>query len=319
MRESIARLRGRGIEPWETSPIESALRLMTSRPDFVAKIDCNRLPALERLLAWGREVGLGITRQFILQTNGTVSASEWAGAVQLAEGIAAAPYELARRFGNHRATRILSVAIGEIDSDDIRQSTVVDGVFDYRALAAGVAEFGIETDLDDRRLRVEPLEGMTFEVSAERILSLDPDQAARMTDEEVAEFAELLDADGSQFVIWMRDAKLPMGLPPTLSKIGAPRRIAVRVPESADERLTFRVDFADEQGAKVVESMIGMLPREVEAYLDDIEPHESIDSFLDCFDEFTIEREDATVTVSMPVAGIDLDALLPHIARYGRM
>lgn len=317
MREAIGSLSGQAVEPMRCSSLESALKLTASSPDLIWLVDCHRLPALADLLRWGREVGLEVTQAAIREAGGSVSLAQWAGAVKLSEGIACAPYELARRFGNHRPTRILATAAGRLDADDYRQSTVIDGLFDFRTLGAALVDAGFETELRRDSLWIEPMEGAAFEVGAKQIRGGDTKGGDRMSDEQARAFAEMLTADRSQIVIWMRDGYVPGDLPSTFDQVGLPRRIGLEVPESDEGRLRLRVTCPTTQSATVVESLIGMVPRQVESFIDMLEDPEPFDPLLDCVDDVSVVREDCVVTASMPVKGLDLRKMTMHLARTG--
>src|SRR5690606_26529725 len=105
--EAVAVLAGERWAPpaVELPPLASCLADCPFDPHVLIVVDQMRLPPPRALMALARAAGLAVTRTAIEAAGGTVSPAMWAGATMLAEAGGVLPYEVARRFGNHRIAR----------------------------------------------------------------------------------------------------------------------------------------------------------------------------------------------------------------------
>src|SRR5690606_37827633 len=67
----------------------------------------------------------------------------WAGASMLAEAPGILPYEIARRFGNHRIARTVFAFRMDVAGRTAEPWAAFDGEFDVAALAAGLEATGL--------------------------------------------------------------------------------------------------------------------------------------------------------------------------------
>lgn len=321
-REAAATLRGEGVAPVATqcAPLADVLAGVPDGMDVFFAVEQRRLPQGRALLRWAREAGMAVTRREILQAGGSVSAAQWAGAVMLAEGVGAMPYEVCRRFGNHRFDR--TVVALDVPKDMFDPPSVwvrADGLFDIARLRKGLVDLGVPVGGDGREITCSLDGGVKLTVTSSVLQLRFGEMGAARGAEAGAALAKSVAPDDAPLVVHLSaEAELP-ALPPGFDALGIPRRLALWLPRAAHEPLRLSVTSDGERFARQLEAQAKALPRMLERAVERFENADEFEPLLEALEEMKVECDGATVTASMSLVGVDVRALVGAAIRAGGM
>lgn len=322
--EALAELRGQNVKHPEKplQPLGKFLARADGEIDYVFRYDFRGLPTGRRLMAWGRALSLAVADADLRLAGGVLRLPQVAGAHLLAEGCGAAPYELARRFGNHRIGRV--IGFGRFPSANEPGGAHwmrADGVFDTRRLRAGVLATSESVDLGEVENRVEYAtdDGTLSLTDTVAIAKLGIELRRQPAAVDRTKLLAAMAAGGAGIVLYLREAaalRTFPSLPPELARFGVPRRIALWLPMNRQESLRVQITCATAQLATLVSNEIKNLPRLLDQAIDDATGDASeaagpiLDALLDVLEKMKVHREAEVVTASVSVWDLDIEALV---------
>ncbi len=314
-KQSLAELRGESVQLKSRAqlPLAKFLGQTSGRIDFVLQYNMSRMPAAHRLLAWGRAAAIKTTQRHVAEAGGRISLSQVAGGYQVAMAPAVAPYEAARRFGNHRVSRVIQAGrMGSNDEPAGANWGRVEGVFDIDRLYAGLQQTDHKNAIGKDDYRIEAsVDESSFVVTRSAIV-MKPEKSSDVPPVDHTDLIAAVQSDDAPIVAYIREGASLPGLPPQIAKLGIPRRIALWIPRTPDEPLRLRVTCPTTQMAGMLKAQAKNAPRQIEFLLQDT-PGLFVDAMepvLDALAEMKVEVEGTTVTASMSVKGIDLEAIV---------
>jgi hypothetical protein len=307
---AIAALRGAppAALPAAERPLAEVLAELPARPALVLVLDQTRLPSPRPLAAFASAAGAAVTRDMIQRAGGSVSPAAWAGALQFAETPGVLPYELARRYGDHRCTRTVA-ALYLDDRGEPWAAISLEGAFDIEALAAGLATDAIPTRRDGAELGFDLPAGYRLTATATRLRIETADRAGPAMGAEAA--ASLVDELGG-LPIALRIAEVPAFAPfdeLPFAKL-LPEQIGLEIPLADGAPLRAEMRFATANLAGAVAGQLAGLARLVEP---EVESGALPEWLLERLEALEVEHEGRRVRLRIvlpPLDGELADALL---------
>src|SRR5690606_38285852 len=238
-----------------TRPLDEVLADCPFEPHILAVIDQTRLPPPRAALDLVRRASLALTRSAIAQAGGRLSTSQWAGAVELSEMSGILPYEIARRFGNHRIAR--TVFASRIGRRSMETGAACDGEFDVEALSAGAEAAGLQCTRKDDVLTVAL--GRSIELRVTR--STAEVRARTAQGNRPATAPPAPEVAAAPIRIRLHYVPDPAG---GTWPVGAlPEQIGISVPRAQGEPFAVELRFADPGSADATAARLEELPRRV--------------------------------------------------------
>ncbi|HLU38368.1 MAG TPA: hypothetical protein VK081_03225 [Planctomycetota bacterium] len=279
-----------------TRPLDEVLADCPFEPHILAVIDQTRLPPPRAALDLVRRASLALTRSAIAQAGGRLSTSQWAGAVELSEMSGILPYEIARRFGNHRIAR--TVFASRIGRRSMETWAACDGEFDVEALSAGAEAAGLQCTRKDDVLTVAL--GRSIELRVTR--STAEVRARTAQGNRPATAPPAPEVAAAPIRIRLHYVPDPAG---GTWPVGAlPEQIGISVPRAQGEPFAVELRFADPGSADETAALLEELPRRVVRLVEAGELPKSIASVAA---RLAVERDGNVLRLRIALPPIDDD------------
>lgn len=292
--------------------LPAVLARVPAEAQVVARIDAFRLPPVRRITEWGRVAGQAAVRQSSLGAPELYDEADYLQGMRISESATVLPYELARRYGNHRIDRIVLAVRppeGGMGSNPSLWASI-DGVFDMKRVRAELEATSAEfAEGEGGAVRMQLGGGFELELGARRAVlsTLGFDSEDRENDRDG--LAEALTGD-AQIALWVAP---DLALPDVARRV-KPEWMRLTVPQDGTGALRLEGAWADPTGAAAFRGLLASVPGLTERAVGSLESFEPV---LDALDALETELDGDRLTATLPIPAVDMESLLRELIASG--